>query len=66
MEKIKDEKWQRRQFLLSSFIRMKISLKNEVYQCIDKLISSDWKSSYESLDDVDREIKKIYEDFLNE
>ena len=66
MEKMKDEKWQRRQFLLSSFIRMKISLKNEVYYCIDKLISSDWKSSYESLDDVDREIKKIYEDFLNE
>ena len=66
MEKMKDEKWQRRQFLLSSFVRMKISLKNEVYQCIDKLISSDWKSSYESLDDVDREIKKIYEDFLNE
>jgi len=66
MEKLKDEKWQRRQFLLSSFVRMKISLKNEVYQCIDKLISSDWKSSYESLDDVDREIKKIYEDFLNE
>lgn len=66
MEKMKDEKWQRRQFLLSSFIRMKIPLKNQVYRCIDKLISSDWKSSYESLDDVDREIKKIYEDFLNE
>ena len=66
MEKMKDEKWQRRQFLLSSFVRMKISLKNEVYQCIDKLISSDWKSSYESLDDVDREIKKLYEDFKNE
>lgn len=66
MEKMKDEKWQRRQFLLSSFVRMKISLKNEVYHCIDKLISSDWKSSYESLDDVDREIKKLYEDFISE
>jgi hypothetical protein len=48
MEKMKDEKWQKRQFILSSFVRMKISLKNEVYHCIDKLISSDWKSSYES------------------
>ena len=66
MEKIKDEKWQRRQFLLSSFIRMKIPLKNEVYQCIDKLISSNWKSSHQDLNDVDEEIKKIYEDFLNE
>ena len=66
MEKMKDEKWQRRQFLLSSFIRMKIPLKNEVYQCIDKLISSNWKSCYESLDDVDREIKKLYEDFISE
>ena len=66
MEKMKDEKWQKRQFILSSFVRMKISLKNEVYQCIDKLISSDWKSSYESLDDVDREIKKLYEDFISE
>jgi len=63
---MKDEKWQKRQFILSSFVRMKISLKNEVYHCIDKLISSDWKSSYESLDDVDREIKKLYEDFISE
>jgi len=66
MEKMKDEKWQRRQFLLSSFIRMKIPLKNQVYRCIDKLLSSNWKSSHQDLNDVDEEIKKIYEDFLNE
>ena len=65
MESIKDKNWQKRQFFLSSFVRMNISLTTKVYQFIDKLINSDWKSSYESLDDIDREILKTYEDFMN-
>ena len=65
MENIKDKNWQKRQFFLSSFVRMNISLTTKVYQFIDRLIKSDWKSSYESLDDIDREILKTYEDFMN-
>jgi hypothetical protein len=65
MENIKDKNWQKRQFFLSSFVRMNISLTTKVYQFIDRLINSDWKSSYESLDDIDREILKTYEDFMN-
>jgi len=65
MENIKDKNWQKRQFFLSSFVRMNISLTTKVYQFIDRLINSDWKSSYEVLDDIDREILKTYEDFMN-
>ena len=65
MENIKDKNWQNRQFFLSSFVRMNISLTTKVYQFIDRLINSDWKSSYESLDDIDREILRTYEDFMN-
>ena len=65
MENIKDKNWQKRQFFLSSFVRMNISLTTKVYQFIDRLINSDWKSSYEVLDDIDREILKTYEDFIN-
>jgi len=65
MENIKDKNWQKRQFFLSSFVRMNISLTTKVYQFIDGLINSDWKSSYESLDDIDREILRTYEDFMN-
>jgi len=65
MENIKDKNWQKRQFFLSSFVRMNISLTTKVYQFIDRLIKSDWKSSYESLDDIDREILRTYEDFMN-
>jgi hypothetical protein len=65
MENIKDKNWQKRQFFLSSFVRMKISLTTKVYQFIDRLIKFNWKSSYKSLDDIDREILKTYEDFMN-
>ena len=65
MENIKDKNWQKRQFFLSSFVRMNISLTTKVYQFIDRLINSNWKSSYESLDDIDREILRTYEDFMN-
>ena len=65
MENIKDKNWQKRQFFLSSFVSMNISLTTKVYQFIDRLINSDWKSSYESLDDIDREILRTYEDFMN-
>lgn len=65
MGNIKDKNWQKRQFFLSSFVRMKISLTTKVYEFIDRLINSDWKSSYECLNDIDREILKTYEDFMN-
>ena len=65
MENIKDKNWQKIQFFMSSFVRMNISLTTKVYQFIDRLINSDWKSSYESLDDIDREILRTYKDFMN-
>jgi len=65
MAKIRDEHWQRRKFFLSSFVRMNISLKTEVYQFVDMLINSDWKTSYDDLNDIDQEILNKYEDFIN-
>jgi hypothetical protein len=63
--KKRDELWQSRHFLLSSFVRLNIPIQTNVYRCIDNLIQIQWKPPLGSLDDVDREIKKIYEDFMN-
>lgn len=66
MAKIRDEHWQRRKFFLSSFVRMNISLKSKVYEFVNNLILTDWKTSYDDLNDIDQEILKKYEDFINE
>ncbi len=62
--RIKDEHFQKRAFILSSFTRLKIILDTSVYRFADKLIHEEWTSPLTSLDDVDREIRNKYYDFL--
>ena len=62
--RIKDEHFQKRAFILSSFSRLKIILDTNVYRFADKLINEEWTPPLESLDDVDVEIRNKYYDFL--
>lgn len=60
----KDDKWQKRQFFLSAFVRMKLSIKANVYEFVDYLISQGYTAPLGSLDDVDRDIKKMYNEYI--
>lgn len=60
---MKDDLWQKRQFILTSFRRLKISINTEVYQFIDKLIAENWDSSSMSLDEVDYFIGVEFDNF---
>ena len=62
--RIKDEHFQKREFILSSFSRLNIILDTNVYRFSDKLIREKWNPSLTSLDVVDQEIKNKYYDFL--
>jgi len=62
--RIKDKHFQQRAFILSSFTRLKIILDTSVYRFADKLINEEWTPPLTSLDDVDREIRDKYYDFL--
>lgn len=60
---MKDQVWQQRQFLLSSFSRQKIKLSTDVYRFIDKLIVENWCRNYMSLDEVDTFIREEFAKF---
>jgi hypothetical protein len=62
--RIKDKHFQQREFILSSCTRLKIILDTSVYRFADKLIHEEWIPPLTSLDDVDREIRDKYYDFL--
>ena len=62
--RIKDEHFQKRAFILSSFTRLRIIIDTNAYKFADKLINENWKPPLTSLDVVDREIKDKYYDFL--
>lgn len=62
--KIKDEHFQKRAFILSSFTRLKIILDTNVYRFSDKLIQEGWVPPLTCLGDVDKEIRNKYYDFL--
>lgn len=62
--RIKDEHFRKREFILSSFCRLKIILDTNVYRFADKLITEEWNPPLTSLDDVDAEIRNKYYDFL--
>jgi hypothetical protein len=62
--RIKDKHFQQREFILSSFRRLKIILDTSVYRFADKLIYEEWTPPLTSLDDVDIEIRDKYYDFL--
>ena len=62
--KEKNDKWQKRQFLMSSINRLGISIHSNVYEFIDHLIISNYQSPLDSLVTVDKEIKKLYFEYL--
>lgn len=59
----KDEMWQKRQFYLSSFVRLGLPIKANVYEFIDHLINEGYKAPLNSLVDVDKDIRKMYTEY---
>jgi hypothetical protein len=62
---MKDEVWQKRQFILSSFYRQKIKISTEVYRFIDKLILDNWDFTRYQLTELDKVINEEFFKFLN-
>ncbi len=52
----KDENFQKRAFILSGFVRMKIPLTKEVYEFCDYIISKGYQFDLASLHTVDKQI----------
>jgi hypothetical protein len=59
---MKDEVWQRRQFILSSFVRQNITVNTQVYHFVDKILRENWDLSKYQLNEVDSIIRKSYEE----
>jgi len=62
---MKDELWQKRQFILSSFFRLKITLCSSVYKFVDHMIMYNYVPTHENLNQVDSIIKEEYYKYLN-
>jgi hypothetical protein len=60
---MKDALFQKRHFILSSFVRLKITLTSDVYRFCDKIIREEWIPPLGSLNDVDKEILQKYQQF---
>jgi predicted SnoaL-like aldol condensation-catalyzing enzyme len=61
---MKDEIWQKRQFILSSFARQNITINTEVYRFVDKIIRENWDLEKYDLIEIDKIIRKSYEENL--
>lgn len=63
--RVKDEHFQQRAFILSSFRRLKIEFTTSVYKFTDKIIQEGWMPPLGSLDEVDAIIKDKFENYIN-
>jgi hypothetical protein len=61
---MKDEIWQKRQFILSSFARQNITINTEVYRFVDKIVRENWDLEKYDLIEIDKIIRKSYEENL--
>ena len=61
---MKDEVWQKRQFLLSSFSRRKVNISTNVYIFIDKVIGEQWKYPLD-ITELDNFLFNEYQRYLN-
>jgi hypothetical protein len=61
---MKDEVWQKRQFLLSSFSRRKVNISTNVYRFIDKVIGEQWKYPLD-ITELDNFLFNEYQRYLN-
>jgi hypothetical protein len=62
---MKDSIWQKRQFLLSSFARLHISIKTEVYRYVDHIVQMNIECPSD-LSELDKFIFEDYRRYLNE
>ena len=62
---MKDDLWQKRQFILTSFRRLEIPFTSKVYRFADKLIREKWDSSSMDLNEVDHYIHEEFNKFLD-
>jgi hypothetical protein len=62
----KDENFQKRHFILSSFVRLQIPLTRDVYEFCDHAISHGYSFDLGSLFVVDKQISQMYQEYLNE
>lgn len=60
----KNDSWQFRHFILSSFVRNKQVIVSNVYEFIDHLHDSGYIPPLGDLRDVDREVKNLYEEYV--
>jgi hypothetical protein len=63
--RLKDENWQKRSFVLSAFVRMKIPLTKDVYEFCDYIISQGYSFSLASLVEVDQQVREEYKKYLD-
>jgi hypothetical protein len=60
----KDDNFQKRSFILSGFVRMKIPLTRDVYEFCDYIISQGYQFDLGSLDMVDRQIREEFKKYM--
>ena len=60
----KDENFQKRSFVLSGFVRMRLPLIREVYEFCDYIISQGYQFDLGSLHVVDQQIKEEYTKYM--
>jgi hypothetical protein len=63
----KDETWQQRQFMLSAFVRSKITITAQVYEFCDHAISQGYGKTLETLDlrEVDPWLTRMFREWQN-
>lgn len=64
--RFKDENFQKRHFLLSSFVRLKYNLTRDVYEFCDFTISQGYNAPLDDLNKVDIDIKNRFHQYLKE
>ena len=59
----RNDKWQKRHFLMSAVVRLGIPIQSHVYEFVDYLISQGYQGSLAGLDEVDRDVKRLYQEY---
>ena len=60
----KDENFQKRHFIMSGFVRMRMPLTREVYEFCDYIISQGYQFDLGSLVAVDRQIREEFQKYM--
>ena len=60
----RDDNFQKRHFILSGFVRMKIPLNRDVYEFCDYIISQGYQFDLASLVNVDKQIREEFHKYM--